>query len=300
VKERLLAARSGLSKTPVKPPTFPDPLKDGILAAREKLKVQDKQKEKKEDELKASILNARKGLRRHGSKEESERSISGQKIENTPPPREREKTPVIEEEVVVKQEEITPEKPKFEKVELKPMVRKPMQAVVAKPGQVEPTKPPSTSQSGSFASQSKQPDRVVKPLAQQSIQRTPSESKGPSVSSESRPTNVVTSKTSSAESKTSPVLPKKATPGIASVLKSAAQQSEPAKENASPSAQKKSESTAVAQQTKKELQTEAPLKPVEEVKQVKQASLPTVAKPAPVKRTVFITSSDSSLTSQSF
>lgn len=308
VKERLLAARSGLARTPVKPPTFSDPLKEGILAAREKLKIQDKQKEKKEDELKASILNARKGLRRHGSKEESEKSVSGEKIENTPPPREREKTPVIEEEVVVKQEEITPQKPKFEKAEVSHVVEKPFQAEIQKPVQVdvqkpvqiEATKPPITSQSIAVTTQRKQPEPVVKSLPLQSIQRTPSESKASPLFSESKQTNTVASKPSPSKTTVSSVLQNKATPGIATAPKSAVQPSQPTKDVEIPTPQKRSESAAVAPQIKKETETEAPPKPVEEVKRVKQTSLPTVAKSAPVKGTVSIAPSDNSLTSQSF
>ena len=89
VKERLLAARSGLSRTPSKPTTFSDPLKEGILAAKEKLRVQDKPREEKQDELKMSILNARKGLKRATSAE------SAGKKESSPLVRQREKSPVI-------------------------------------------------------------------------------------------------------------------------------------------------------------------------------------------------------------
>ena len=109
--DNILAARQGLSRTQTKPNTFSDPLKEGILAAREKLRVQDKPREERTDELKMSILNARKGLKRAGSKGEQERGDKELKNENSPAPREREKTPAIEEEeVVVKREEITPKK----------------------------------------------------------------------------------------------------------------------------------------------------------------------------------------------
>ena len=89
VKERLLAARSGLSRAPSKATTFSDPLKEGILAAKEKLRVQDKPREERQDELKMSILNARKGLKRATSAEtEGKRGSS-------PVVREREKSPVV-------------------------------------------------------------------------------------------------------------------------------------------------------------------------------------------------------------
>ena len=81
-REKLLAARSGLAKTPAKRRDFSDPLKDGILAARQNLKVQDKTREKKEDELKMSILNARKGLKRAGSREEER--VGGERRSVTP------------------------------------------------------------------------------------------------------------------------------------------------------------------------------------------------------------------------
>ena len=75
VKEKLLAARSGLARIEPKRRDFSDPLKQGILAAKQNLKIQDTPKEKKEDELKMSILNARKGLKRATSREEPERPL---------------------------------------------------------------------------------------------------------------------------------------------------------------------------------------------------------------------------------
>jgi len=279
VKERLLAARSGLSKTQPKPPTFSDPLKDGILAAREKLKVQDKQREKKEDELKASIMNARKGLRRPGSREETDRPVPGPKIEKTPPPREREKTPVIEEEeVIIKQEEITPEKPKFDKVESKPVIQKPSQS--------ELPKPQSIAQSASIATQPKQTEAAeTRPIAQKPVERTPSETRTNTVSLQTKPVDIPSLKPLPSKSSSSPIVQKK-TAGPGPVLKSSGQQSEPTKkENDNPTPRKKIEKTIVLQPRKKEDGIEVPSKSSEPAKPLKQTSLPTAEKTATVKGT---------------
>ena len=123
VKERLLAARSGLSKAPNKPTTFSDPLKEGILAAKEKLRVQDKPREERQDELKMSILNARKGLKKATSAE------SEGKRESSPGVRGREKSPVVE----VKQEEVAPKKTTI--------ASKPAVSVTSKPQSPPSTKP---------------------------------------------------------------------------------------------------------------------------------------------------------------
>ena len=146
VKEKLLAARSGLNRTPSKPKQFSDPLKEGILAAKQNLKVQDKVKEKKEDELKVSILNARKGLRRATSKEEKDRPGVGSSVKREETPR-RSVTPVVEQNVIDEQTRQQPQKEALSTKRVEQPVEKPKAEPIKEAPKFQPISEPSPTSS---------------------------------------------------------------------------------------------------------------------------------------------------------
>jgi hypothetical protein len=309
VKERLLAARSGLARTQTKAPSFSDPLKEGILAAKEKLKVQDKPREKRENELKMSILNARKGLRRPGSREESERgeSVEPESVkEESPAPREQVTTPqrkisiekpaLIEKEIVVKQEEITPTKPEVVQRKFEPS---------AKPTQPSFTKPEETmkpKEADTVKPKSREPLRTN---VQEPIKPKPEEVKRKLTSLRALPVDRITSKIAqsvSTQKTTTPSIPREDLDFVPLVKTTSAPNTTapkelippaqkvilkpvdgPKKENDSPTPQEKFIQGVATKPGEKAVSQDVSVKPTEAVKPIKQTSLPLTPKTTNLK-----------------